>query len=99
MHELGLAVYYFGHTVSGERLWLVSENFEHDLDFNTLIELEMFEVISGTFGHPQLPETTWGTIIIELADCHTGHASFDGLADVLEMDFIRLTTMPGVSCQ
>jgi hypothetical protein len=81
MHELGLAVYYFGHTVSGERLWLVSENFEHDLDFNTLIELEMFEVISGTFGHPQLPETTWGTIIIELADCHTGHASFDGLDD------------------
>ncbi len=46
-HASGLTVYYYGHTATGERLWLVSEVFEQDLEFNVLYELEMFEVVSG----------------------------------------------------
>ena len=34
-----------------------------------------------------------------LADCDTGHASLDGLDGALDIDFIRLTGMPGIGCQ
>ncbi|MBT8047236.1 MAG: hypothetical protein HKN57_06500 [Xanthomonadales bacterium] len=97
-HESGLTVYYYGHTAMSERLWLFSETFEGDLEFNAPVEMDMYEVISGVFGLPTLPATSWGTIIINLADCDTGKASFSGLDGSLEMDFIRLTSMPGISC-
>ena len=59
----------------------------------------MLEVLSGEFGQPQFTTSAWGTITLELADCDTGHASFNGIDGSLEMDFIRLTGMPGIRCQ
>ncbi len=97
-HASGLTVYYYGHTATGERLWLHSEMFEGDLEFNVPFELQMSEVVSGVFGQPQPPAAVWGIITISLADCDTGHASFNGLDGTLEMDLIRLTAMPGISC-
>lgn len=97
-HDLGLTVYYYGHTATGERLWLVSEMHEEDLEFNVPFELEMAEVVAGGFGLPQLPPTSWGTITFNLADCDTGHASFSGVDGAMEMDLIRLTAIPGISC-
>jgi hypothetical protein len=98
-HAGGLTVFYFGHTAGGERLWLISEIFEGDLEYDTPIELEMLEVQSGVFGQPQLPATAWGTLTLDLADCDTGHASVSGIDGDLEMDFVRLTGMPGIRCQ
>lgn len=98
VHNLGLVVYYFGHSATGERLWLVSENFAGDLEFDTPIEVEALEVVNGLFGQPQPPATSWGSITIELANCDTGHASLNGIDGLLEMDFIRLSAMPGISC-
>jgi hypothetical protein len=43
--------------------------------------------------------TVWGTVTVSLADYDTGHATFDGLDGALEMDIVRLTAMPGISCQ
>ena len=99
VHHLGLTVYYFGHTATGERLWLVSRNHTGDVEFGTPIQLQMYEVITGTYGHPQLPVTSWGSITIELADCDSGHASLNGLDGALEIDFVRLSAMPGMDCQ
>jgi hypothetical protein len=99
VHGLGLTVYYYGHTATGERLWLMSETFAADLEFDLPFELEMLEVVTGEFGLPQLPPTAWGTIAFNLADCDSGHASFSGGDGDLEMDFIRLSGMPGISCQ
>jgi hypothetical protein len=98
-HQSGLSVYYYGHTLNGERLWLISEVYSEEVVFGAPFELEMFEVINGTLGQPQLPQSTWGVISIELDDCDRGHASFNGLDGTLEMDFIRLTAMPGIGCQ
>jgi len=98
-HALGLTVFYYGHTASGERLWLISDTFAGDLEYDTPIELEMLEVLSGEFGQPQFTTTAWGTITLELADCDTGHASISGIDGSLEMDLIRLTGMPGIRCQ
>jgi hypothetical protein len=99
LHSNGFTAYYYGHTAEGERLWLMSETLGNDLEFDVAYELEMYEVLSGVFGQPQLPATTWGTVTLLLADCDTGQASFDGLDGFLEMDFVRLTAMPGIYCQ
>ena len=99
VHEMGFTVFYYGHTINGERLWLHSELFKGDLEFGVPHELEMFEGIDGVFGNPAVPVTFWGTITINLADCDSGHASFNGLDGNLEMDFTRLTSLPGIDCQ
>ena len=99
VHDLGFTAFYYGHTDNGERLWLVSELITGDLKFDVPYELEMIEVIDGVFGHPVTPETPWGTITINLADCDSGHASFNGLDGFLEMDLVRLTSLPGIDCQ
>ena len=99
VHEMGFTVFYYGHTTTGERLWLISNLFTGDLQFDTPFELEMFEVVNGGFGLPVTPETPWGTITINLADCDLGHASFSGLDGILEMDLVRLSRVPGINCQ
>ncbi|NIP19478.1 MAG: hypothetical protein GWM87_15945 [Xanthomonadales bacterium] len=57
----------------------------------------MFEVVDGVFGSPGA-ETAWGTITITLSDCDTGHASFEGLDGVQEMDFVRLVGLRDIDC-
>ena len=99
VHEMGFTVFYYGHAVNGERLWLVSELLTGDLEFGVPYELQMHEVINGVFGNPVSPVTTWGTLTINLADCDSGHASFSGLDGNLEMDLTRLTRLPGIGCQ
>jgi len=99
VHKLGFTVFYYGHTTTGERLWLVSELFTGDLNFDVPYTLEMFEVTDGLFGKPVTPETSWGTITINMSDCDSGHASFSGLDGYIEMAFIRLTNLPGIDCQ
>lgn len=99
VHHYGLTVFYYGHTANGERLWLHSENFAGDLEFGRAIELEMYQAEFGTFARPDSNLTTWGSVVIEMADCDTGHASFNGLDGVQEMDFVRLTGVPGIGCQ
>ena len=99
VHDFGFSAFYYGHTATGERLWLVSSPFSEDLQYGVPFELEMFEVPEGVFGQPVAPETPWGTITINLVDCDSGHASFDGLDGLLEMDLVRLTHLPGIDCQ
>jgi hypothetical protein len=99
VHGLGFTVFYYGHTSTGQRLWLVSDLFTGDLRFGVPYALEMFEVIDGVLGQPVIPETHWGTITIDLEDCDSGHASFNGLDGQLEMDFERITHLPGIDCQ
>lgn len=99
VHEFGFTAFYYGHTNSGERLWLVSGLFTEDLQFGVPIELEMYEVWGGVFGSPLPPETTWGMITITLTDCDSGHASFNGIDGDLEMTLKRLSRIPGIGCQ
>lgn len=98
VHKYGFNAFYYGHTASGERLWLVSDMISEDLRFGVPIDLDMYEVVDGMFGHPLPPETLWGTITITLEDCDSGHASFSGLDGNLEMDLVRLSSVPGIDC-
>ncbi len=99
VHASGLTAFYFGHTSTGERLWLISGLYTRDLEFDVPFELEMYEVTNGVFGSPMPPTTFWGTITVNFADCDTGHASFTGIDGNLELDFIRLIGLEGINCQ
>jgi hypothetical protein len=99
VHGQGFTALYYGHTADGERLWLISESFAGDLEYDSPIMTDMYEVASGDLGNPQAPATIWGVATITLADCDTAHALLDGIDGMLEMDLLRLTLMPGITCQ
>jgi hypothetical protein len=94
----GLVVFYYGHTASGERLWLISAVYTQDLEYGVPFDLDMYEVVEGVFGLPGSSGTVWGTITITLNDCNSGHASFSGMDGDLEMDLVRLAGLPGGAC-
>jgi len=98
VHASGLTIFYYGHTATGERLWLISETHTENLEYGVPVELEMFEVTNGNFGSPIMPESSWGTITVWLSDCESGHASFNGTDGMLEMDFIRLAGLKNLDC-
>lgn len=98
-HEDGLVVYYYGHTASGERLWLISDNFQGDLDYNQPFEITLFEILNGTFGQPKAPVSTWGAITMEFSSCDSGRAVLNGIDGNIAFDFVRLAGIPGVSCE
>ena len=97
-HEQALVIYYYGHSVSGQRLWLISENYIEDIAFNQAVTLKMLEIVDGTFGNPVFEPTSWGDLTIEFADCDTGHAILDGLDGSISFDFIRLTGLENIDC-
>ena len=99
VHRYGLTVYYFGHTANGERLWLVSENHEGDLEYGEPVLVDLLEVSNGTYGVPELPATAWGTLELLLTDCDSGRAELVGADGSLTIDFVRLSGLPGIGCQ
>jgi hypothetical protein len=97
-HEQALIIYYYGHSETGQRLWLISENYYEDIVFNQAITLSMLEIVNGTFGNPVFDPTVWGELTIEFADCDTGHAMLDGVDGNISFDFVRLTGLQEVDC-
>jgi hypothetical protein len=98
-HKEALIIYYYGHTEFGERLWLITDNYYADLDYSEEIELELYEVAEGTFGHPNPPATKWGTLYIEFTDCDSGLAKLVGFDGTIEFPFVRLTRLRDIGCQ
>jgi hypothetical protein len=98
VRRFGMTITYFGHTNTGERLWLISDTHAGDIDFSQPIELRFHEVTDGVFGIPVMPESYWGNITITLSGCDSGRAEFDGLDGLFEMDLVRLTGLPETSC-
>jgi len=98
-HETGLIVYYYGHSASGERLWLISDNYQADLEYNNEFRIDMYEIAEGTFGSPDSSPSKWGSIYLEFYDCDTGKARLNGNDGILEIDFVRLVGIPNLSCE
>lgn len=98
VHESGVTVFYYGHTSTGERLWLISDLYTAEFEFNVPYQLEMYEVADGIFGSPVQPSSYWGLITITLTDCDSGHASISGLDGSIEMNLERLVGLAGMDC-
>ncbi len=97
--DAGLMAYYYGHTVGGERLWLISEVRPGRLAFGEPLDLTFYEVSDGVFGEPGPGGTEpWGTITLTLNNCRSAQAEFDGLDGRFEMDLVRLAGVPDTFC-
>jgi len=99
MHATGLTIYYYGHTVDGERLWLVSSTHPDSVEFDEPFVVSLYEVTDGTYGNPMLPETLWGTLTITMINCDAGVAVLDGLDGTINMEFVRLVGLAGIDCR
>jgi hypothetical protein len=95
----GLTIFYYGHTRTGERLWLISDTLKANLDYDTLIRLKMYEVLQGTFGDPELNLTDWGSLYLIINDCNSVTAELNGLDGYFSADLVRLDDIEGVGCQ
>jgi len=98
-HEGGLVIYYYGHSASGERLWLISDNYQGDLGYKQEFRIDMYEISEGTFGSPTLPASKWGSIYMEFDTCDSGQATLNGDDGVVQIDFVRLVGIPGLGCE
>jgi len=98
IHEQGMSVYFYGHTKSGERLWLISDLYQGEIEYNAEIILQLFEVRAGVFGSPQPPESVWGNLVIRFQSCDDGSGRLEGMDGTIEFEFIRLVGLKGVSC-
>ena len=95
--QAGLVIYYFGQSASGELLWLVSELYQENIDFNSEFVVPVFYVV-GTFGSPRMLAEQWGQLTMTFSDCNTGRATLDGQDGFLEIDITRLVGLEGRRC-
>lgn len=98
-HEGGLIVYYYGHSATGERLWLISDNYQENLNYEDPFSIDMYEIAEGTFGHPAQPASKWGSIDMTFSSCDAGQAMLTGNDGTLAIDFVRLAAIPDTSCE
>jgi hypothetical protein len=99
VHDFGLTIFYYGHTASGERLWLISQLLTEDLEFNVPYVLNMFERENGVFGQSSTGETLWGTFAFTLTDCDSGNGDLNGVDGSAAFDFVRFAGQHGSACQ
>jgi len=99
VHDFGLTIFYYGHTASGDRLWLISQLFTEDLEFNVPYVLNMFERVNGVFGQSSTGETLWGTFGFTLTDCDSGNGDLNGVDGNAAFDFVRFAGQHGIGCQ
>ncbi len=99
VHEFGLTVFYYGHTASGERLWLISQLYTEDLSFAEPVQLNMFEVGTGVFGQSSAGETLWGTLDFTLNDCESVDATLNGTDGTAMFALVRIAGSHGRGCQ
>jgi hypothetical protein len=99
VHEYGLTVFYYGHTDTGERLWLVSDLLTSDLQYHTLYEIDMFEVIDGSFGNSLQGETRWGSLVFAINNCDSVGATLAGIDGNESFSLDRFAGQHGSLCQ
>jgi hypothetical protein len=97
VYEAGLLIYYFGQARNGEQLWLISELYEGDIEFDTAIQLPMFTV-GGTYGQPAMPADGWGALRILFTNCSTATAMLDGEDGVSSVVLKKITGLENVYC-
>jgi hypothetical protein len=97
-HEQGLTVYYYGHTASGERLWLISDLVRGPIRTFEEVTIDIYEVPDGTFGQPQGGAVLWGTLVLTLWDCDNAYAVLDGKDGRLVMNLERLVGLGDSAC-
>lgn len=95
----GSVLYYYGHTASGERLWLISELYGGQIRFGEAVQLDMFEIIEGTFFNPISGSSVWGSIALTFTDCDNGTAELNGVDGANSMTFVRLAGLEGEACE
>lgn len=95
----GFQLFYYGHTPEGERLWLISEPIDENIEYGQPVELDLFEVPVGTYGFPDNSSTVdWGTVTILFSDCKTAQVFMQGADGNLSLDLVRLAHETGYDC-
>ena len=94
------AVYFFGFSESGERLWLVGLH-NGVFQLGDALNLPMFEATGGSFAQPALPDPAqflWGSLQIRFLDCLRAEALLTGADGSQEMSLVQLAGVDQLDC-
>jgi|GEM_PF-4289663 len=96
----GLIIYYYGYTVDGQRLWLISNPFGDSVPFGTSINLTMSQGQGGAFAMP-LPSTAltqWGSLSVTFSSCTSAEFVLSGSDGDKRSEAIQLAPIAGLQC-
>lgn len=97
----GTVVYYYGSSREGERLWLLTELMNGDVEDGTTLRGTVYEMVGGYFLHPAPSSQalrTWGTIEARFDDCNDGRFVLDGSDGYKAVELVKLAGVGGTAC-
>jgi hypothetical protein len=98
----GTVIYYYGSTVGGERLWLISDLLSNNIEDGSTVNGNVFEATGGDFYHPKPSSQAlkpWGTIEAGFDDCDEGRFILTGSDGSKTSDLVKLAGIGGAVCQ
>ena len=98
----GMVLFFYGYTVEGQRLWLISETFSADFGFEQVLDLTMYEGEGGTFSQPAPSSEAlreWGRLNALFDACGTSRLALNGDDGVKATYQVKLAGITGADCQ
>lgn len=98
----GWLIYFFGHSATGELLWITSDLVTLDqLIFGQPIEFPMMIAEPGTFDSPTPPSELqpYGTLSVIFNSCTSGEFTLNGLDGEKVSNVVKLVGVEGTQCE
>jgi len=99
--QAGTVIYFYGSNAQGERLWLISDVLQKDIQDGSTVAGRMYEAIGGDFYHPEPSSSSlrdWGTIEARFDDCDGGRFILTGKDGSKTSSVIKLAGVDGAGC-
>lgn len=96
----GLLVYYYGHDTEGNNLWLISDVYSGEINFNAPVILSFYELSGGTFNSPVRPDEAelWGSLELVFNSCSRGEFTMNGIDGIKVSMVQKLANILGIEC-
>jgi hypothetical protein len=99
--ESGTIIYFYGSDNRGNRVWLISDLIQGEIETGKSIEVLMFESSGGIFSSPVASSrglAAWGTMILLFNDCMNGQSTLNGMDGSKVSKITKLAGVGGASC-
>lgn len=98
----GMVVFFYGYTSDGQRLWLLSETFTADVNFEQVLDLTMYVGEGGTFALPAPSSealSEWGRLKALFDACGTSRLALHGEDGIKATYQVKLAGITDADCQ
>lgn len=97
----GMVLFFYGYTSEGQTLWLISETFASDIDFEQVLDLTMYQGNGGTFAQPAPSSealSEWGRLKVLFDACGTSRLALHGADGIKATYQVKLAGITDADC-